>query len=64
MEEIEVWKDILSFENYEVSTSGYVRNKKTKRILKAANNGGSSSIYGALSSLVKPITSSNPHSSS
>ena len=40
MEEIEVWKDILSFENYEVSTSGNVRNKKTKRILKAANNGG------------------------
>jgi hypothetical protein len=40
MEDIEVWKEINNFDNYEVSTFGKVRNKKTGRILKAANNGG------------------------
>jgi hypothetical protein len=40
MEELEYWKDIANFDNYEVSTFGKVRNKKTRRILKAANNGG------------------------
>jgi hypothetical protein len=40
MEEYEVWKDIENFDNYEVSTFGNVRNKKTGRILKPANNGG------------------------
>ena len=40
MEEIEVWKDISNYKNYKVSTFGNVRNKKTGRILKAANNGG------------------------
>lgn len=40
MEELEVWKDIANYDNYEVSTFGKVRNKKSGRILKAANNGG------------------------
>lgn len=40
MEVYEEWKDILNYDNYEVSTFGNVRNKKTGRILKAANNGG------------------------
>jgi len=40
MEDKEVWKDILNYNNYEVSTFGNVRNKKTGRILKPANRGG------------------------
>lgn len=40
MAEIEVWKNIVEFENYEVSSFGKVRNKKTGRVLKASNNGG------------------------
>jgi Fe-S-cluster containining protein len=40
MEEIENWKNIIGFENYEVSSFGKVRNKKTGRVLKACNNGG------------------------
>ena len=40
MEDLEAWKPILNYDNYEVSTFGKVRNKKTGRILKAANNGG------------------------
>jgi hypothetical protein len=40
MEVTEDWKDILNYDNYEVSTFGKVRNKKTGRILKSANNGG------------------------
>ena len=40
MEDTEVWKDIANYDNYEVSTFGNVRNKKTNRILKPANNGG------------------------
>lgn len=35
-----MWKDLLDYDNYEVSTFGNVRNKKTSRILKPANNGG------------------------
>ena len=31
----EEWKDILDYENYEVSNLGNVRNKKTGRILKS-----------------------------
>ena len=44
MEVIEEWKDIENYNNYEVSTFGNIRNKKTGRILKTANNGGYYSI--------------------
>ncbi len=44
MEEAEVWKTIENCEMYEVSTFGNVRNKKTGRILKAANKGGYCSV--------------------
>jgi len=37
---VEEWKDILDYENYEVSNLGNVRNKKTGRILKSYNKGG------------------------
>ena len=37
---MEEWKQILEYENYEVSSYGNVRNKKTGRILKSARNGG------------------------
>ena len=40
MEDIEVWKNISNYDNYEVSTFGKVRNKKTSRILKPSNRGG------------------------
>ena len=36
---MELWKDIADFENYEVSSFGNVRNKKTERILKCGLNG-------------------------
>jgi hypothetical protein len=37
---MEEWKELEINNNYEVSNSGKVRNKKTRRILRAANNGG------------------------
>ena len=40
MEDIEVWKSIVGYENYEVSSFGKVRNKNTGRILKQSNIGG------------------------
>ena len=40
MEDTEVWKNIAKYYNYEVSSFGNVRNKKTGRILKQANMGG------------------------
>jgi len=40
MEDIEIWKSIQEYENYEVSTFGNVRNKKTGRILKQAITSG------------------------
>jgi hypothetical protein len=40
MEEIEVWKQIEDYENYEVSSLGNIRNVKTGRILKQSNQGG------------------------
>lgn len=40
MEECEVWKSVDGYENYEVSSFGNVKNKKTSRILKAYNRGG------------------------
>jgi len=40
MEDTEVWKDIINYDNYEVSTFGKVRNKKTGRTLKPCNRGG------------------------
>jgi hypothetical protein len=40
MEDIEEWKKINEYENYEVSSFGRIRNKITTRILKAANKGG------------------------
>ena len=36
----EVWEDIPKFSNYQVSTLGNVRNKKTNRIIKTFNNNG------------------------
>jgi hypothetical protein len=44
MEDIEVWKQITNYDNYEVSTFGNVKNTKTNRILKSANRGGYLSI--------------------
>ena len=44
MEDIEVWKHLANYENYEVSSFGQVRNKKTSRILKPACNGGYMSV--------------------
>ena len=38
--EIEEWRDIKDYENYEVSSFGNVRNKKTGRILRSCNKGG------------------------
>ena len=40
MTDTEVWKSISNYENYEVSSFGSVRNKKTGRILKPFNRGG------------------------
>ena len=40
MEDIEVWRNVNNYENYEVSSLGNVKNKNTGRILKAANIGG------------------------
>ena len=37
---MEQWKDIAGYENYEVSTCGNVRNKKTGRLLKPINKRG------------------------
>jgi hypothetical protein len=54
MEEIEDWKQIKEYENYEVSSFGKVRNSKTNRILKASNNGGYYSV--ALSKKCKLTT--------
>lgn len=40
MEDIEIWKQIDEYDNYEVSSFGKVKNKNTGRILKASNKGG------------------------
>ena len=40
MADKEEWKQLADYENYEVSSFGHVRNRKTGRILKPANNGG------------------------
>ena len=40
MEDIEIWKKINNYENYEVSSLGNVRNKNTGRILKPGIIGG------------------------
>jgi len=40
MEAIEIWKSVYSYENYEVSSFGKVRNKNTGRILKQSIMGG------------------------
>ena len=37
---MEEWKQLVDYKNYEVSSFGQVRNKKTGRILKPCNNGG------------------------
>lgn len=42
--DIEVWKQIEEYDNYEVSSFGNVRNKNTGRILKASKKGGYSSV--------------------
>jgi len=40
MEDIEIWKNIDGYENYEASSFGRIRNKNTGRILKASSKGG------------------------
>jgi hypothetical protein len=40
MVDMEEWKQLPNYNNYEVSNLGKVRNNKTKRILKPFNNGG------------------------
>lgn len=40
MEVMEVWKAIQNYDNYEVSSFGRVKNKKTERILKPSCKGG------------------------
>lgn len=40
MEGIEEWLPINNYENYEVSSLGQIRNKKTNRILKSSSKGG------------------------
>lgn len=40
MEDIEVWKKIDGYDNYEVSSWGNVKNSKTGRILRVGTNGG------------------------
>jgi len=40
MEDIEIWKKIENYDNYEVSSFGHIRNMKTGRILKSYNSGG------------------------
>lgn len=44
MEAIEDWKTIAEYENYEASSFGKIRNKKSGRILKPANKGGYMSV--------------------
>jgi hypothetical protein len=39
------WKEIPGFENYEASTLGQVKNKKTKRILKPGSNGKYQTVF-------------------
>ena len=43
-QDIEIWKQIEDFENYEVSTFGNVRNINTCKIMKLTNKGGYLSI--------------------
>jgi hypothetical protein len=40
MEDKEVWKNVCGYDNYEISSFGNVRNKKTGRILRPSCNGG------------------------
>ena len=40
MEDNEEWRQVVGYQNYEVSSGGRVKNKKTGRILKAINRGG------------------------
>jgi hypothetical protein len=44
MEDIEVWKKIQEYENYEVSSLGRVKNSKTGRILRQGKKGGYCSV--------------------
>ena len=44
MEDIEVWKPIEGYNNYEVSSFGNIRNKNTGRILKQGKKGGYCSV--------------------
>lgn len=53
---MEEWRDILVNDNYEVSSFGRVRNKKTKRILKACNSGGYSHVGLSRNGLTKSIS--------
>jgi hypothetical protein len=54
MEDVEEWKDIEGYNNYEVSSFGNVRNKKTGRILKQCNKGGYN-IVGLSNSISKTV---------
>jgi len=44
MDKWEVWKNVVGFEKYEVSTFGNVKNKITGRILRPCNSGGYSTV--------------------
>jgi hypothetical protein len=53
MEDIEEWRHLDGYENYEVSSFGQVRNKNTGRILKPTNQGGYSYVGLSLNGKTK-----------
>ena len=59
MEGVEVWKHLVNYENYEVSSFGKVRNKNTGRILKPGCHGGYMSV--GLSNVGKTKKTSSVH---
>ncbi len=50
---MEEWRELTINNNYEISSLGKVRNKKTNRILKAANKGGYSTVGLSLNGKTK-----------
>jgi hypothetical protein len=59
MEVKEVWKHLVNYENYEVSSFGQVRNKNTCRILKHGCHGGYMSL--GLSNVAKTKKTHSVH---
>ena len=53
---MEEWREIPVNDNYEASNLGKIRNKKTKRILKACNSGGYSHVGLSHNGLTKSIS--------